>query len=295
MNVWSKYNRVKKNWHCFLNSLVGTPVLLPWIAYGKLPNRSDRKNTKGCWILSCTLYLSLNLPYIIIPPPLPRELSSRVYIGITLSVRLSVHIHVRPITFFWFDIGLPYLAHLDDVSRTFMIRIWPWTFTLRSNLWGPWLVFVSGPLIFFFDWHLAHRWLSCVHSYSRFDDDLWPLAYHLAHVSITMRGCVKYIHDPDTTLNFDFKVKFIGFMTWLCVQASAFLSVDIVIHCLAREGRCVTYIHKLYMTLTFDLNIKIIFSPWIWVLQNVFALWHMHTIFWRMGVSPWNNMCTFLT
>ena len=27
------------------------------------------------------------------------------------SVRLSVQIRVRPITFLWFDIGLPYLAH----------------------------------------------------------------------------------------------------------------------------------------------------------------------------------------
>ena len=41
----------------------------------------------------------------------PREQSSRGYIGITLSVRLSVQIRVRPITFLWFDIGLPYLAH----------------------------------------------------------------------------------------------------------------------------------------------------------------------------------------
>ena len=45
---------------------------------------------------------------------------------------------------------------------------------------------------------------------------------YLAHRSITMRGCVKYIHDPDTTLNFDLKIKFLGFMTWLCVQASVF-------------------------------------------------------------------------
>ena len=74
-----------------------------------------------------------------------------------------------------------------------------------------------------------------------------------------MRRCVKYIHDPDTTLTFDLKVKFIGFMTWLCVQASTFLSFDKVILCLARECitmvQCVTYIYDL------DLNIKIIFSP----------------------------------
>ena len=71
-------------------------------------------------------------------------------------------------------------------------------------------------------------------------------------------------------------------------------------HCLARECitmiLCVAYIHELCMNLTFDFNIKIIFSPWIWVWQNVFAFWHRHTKFWHMGVSPWDNMlCTFLT
>ena len=59
---------------------------------------------------------------------------------------------------------------------------------------------------------------------------------------------------------------------------------------------CVTYIHELCMKLTFDLNIKIIFSPWIWVWQNVSAFWHTHTTFWLMGVSPLDNMlCTYLT
>ena len=58
--------------------------------------------------------------------------------------------------------------------------------------------------------------------------------------------------------------------------------------------RCVTYSHELCMTLTFELNIKIIFSHWIWIWQDVFALWHWHTKFLHMGVSPW-DMCTFLT
>ena len=41
---------------------------------------------------------------------------------------------------------------------------------------------------------------------------------------------------------------------------------------------------------------KLYISPWIWVWQNVFALWHRHTEFWYMGVSPWDIMlCTFLT
>ena len=88
-------------------------------------------------------------------------------------------------------------------------------------------------------------------------------------------------------------------MTWLCVQASAFLSFVIVILCLASVCitmvRCVAYIHELCMTLAFDLNIKIIFSPWIWDWQDVFTLWHRHTKFWHMGVSPWDNFDLSMT
>ena len=170
---------------------------------------------------------------------------------------------------------------------------------------------------------LYHKTMCHIHLWSRFDVDLWPPGQiyrllsclhvwpvtsvsfdigipYLAHGSITIRECIKYIHDPDMTLTFDLNVKFIGFMTWLCVQASVFLSFDIVILCLARECitmvQCVSYIHELCMTLTFDLNIKIIFSPWIWVWQDVFALRHGHTKFRHSGVSPWDNMlCTFLT
>ena len=89
------------------------------------------------------------------------ERSSRRYIGITLSVclsvRLSVQICVRPKTFLWFDMGLPYLAH------------------------------------------------GC----------------------ITMRQCVAYIHDPDTTLNFDLKVKFIGFLTCFRVRPITFFDIGL--------------------------------------------------------------------
>ena len=113
------------------------------------------------------------------------------------------------------------------------------------------------------------------------------------------RGCVKYIHDPDMTLTFDLKVKFIGFMTWLCVQASPFLSFGIVILCYAfgciTMVRCVTYSHELCMTLTFDISIKIIFSQCILIWPDVFSLWHRHTKFLHMGVSPWDMLCTFST
>ena len=72
---------------------------------------------------------------------------------------------------------------------------------------------------------------------------------YLAHGSITIRECVEYIYDPDTTLTFDLNVKFMGFMIWFCVKSSAILSFDIFILCLACERitmvRCVAYIHEL--------------------------------------------------
>ena len=125
-----------------------------------------------------------------------------------------------------------------------------------------------------------------VHSCSWFDVDLWPQGQiywllsclhvrpvtsvsfdigipYLAHGTITMTEFDEYINHPDTTLTFDLKVKLMGFMTWLCVQALAFLSFHIDILCLTREFitmvRCVACIHELCMTLTFDLNIKIYF------------------------------------
>ena len=61
---------------------------------------------------------------------------------------------------------------------------------------------------------------------------------YLAHGSKTIRQCVKNIHDPDIALTFDLKVKIIGFLTWLRVRSTAFLSFDIVIPYFARE--CIT-------------------------------------------------------
>ena len=45
---------------------------------------------------------------------------------------------------------------------------------------------------------------------------------YLAYWCITMRRCVAYIHDPNTTLTFDLNVKFIRFLT-SASQARTFL------------------------------------------------------------------------
>ena len=58
--------------------------------------------------------------------------------------------------------------------------------------------------------------------------------------------------------------------------------------------RTTHWARKSGLTLTFDLNIKIIYSQWIWIWQDVFALWHRHTKFLHMGVSPWDYVVYIL-
>ena len=172
-----------------------------------------------------------------------------------------------------------------------MCRIRSWS-RFNVDLWLQgqiYTVFDMCPAHNFFlvwNWHIMfgtrvyqHKTMCHVHLWSRCDLELWllgqiyrllswlhvqPVTFvtfdigipYLAHWFITMRGCVKYVHDPDTTLTFEVKVKFIGFMTRLCVQTSVFLSFDIVILCLALECittvQCGAYIHELYMTLTLE-------------------------------------------
>ena len=138
-------------------------------------SRSSRRTWRICTPPSfwCCPWLGEVIQYthFYTPPPSPPRTKFRgVYRNhsVRLSVRLSVQIRVRPITFLWFDIGLPYLAH------------------------------------------------GC----------------------ITIRRCVAYIHDPDTTLNFDLKVKFIGFLTCFPVRPITFFWFDIGLPYLAHG--CIT-------------------------------------------------------
>ena len=67
----------------------------------------------------------MNIFYQLYVPPPPPERSLGGYLGITLSLRLSEKIRVRPITFFWFDIGLPYLAHGSITIRRCVAYVRP--------------------------------------------------------------------------------------------------------------------------------------------------------------------------
>ena len=51
-------------------------------------------------------------------------------------------------------------------------------------------------------------------------------AYHIWHTGV----CVVYIHDPDRTLNFDLKTKFIGFLTCFCVWPITIFDLTLANH-----------------------------------------------------------------
>ena len=145
------------------------------------------------------------------------------------------------------------VSQWDDVSRTFMIPIRRWPLTSRLKFTRFLTCFRIRPITIFFIWHwlniiifgicIYHHERMCrVHSWSRFDLDLWPqgqIRRFLSCLSHNFRllwhwhtifdtwvyqsiACVAFIHDPDRTLTFDLKVQFIGFMTWFCVRAIAF-------------------------------------------------------------------------
>ena len=121
---------------------------------------------------------------------------------------------------------------------------------------------------------------------------------YLAHGSITKRGCVKYIHDPDMTLTFDFKVTFIGFMTWLCVQASPFLSFvrshTLLCKWVYHHGTmCHIQSWTLYDLVLWPQYQNYIFTMNLNLARFLIALWHRHTKFLHLGVSPWDMLCTF--
>ena len=174
-----------------------------------------------------------------------------------------------------FDIAISYMAHRSITIKRCVEKIHDHNLMLTFNL----KVKVIG-------------FLKCLYVQSVtsvcFYIGIEYLAWDYHHGIITMRGWVAYIHDPNTMLTLDLKVKVIGVLTWLCVWATAFLSIDTVKPYLTHQcitiGQCVTYIHDLCMTLTFGLNIKIIFSPWICVRARLSLLYDIDTPNLALGV-----------
>ena len=119
-----------------------------------------------------------------------------------------MHICVRPITLFCFDIGLPYPAYGSFTIRQCIMYIHDLDTTMNYAIE---IKFIEV--------------LTCFHVRTITSVFLDVSIPYLAHGSITM------VHDPYTMLTFDFKIRFIGFLAWLC----ALLSIDRVIPYLAHE------------------------------------------------------------
>ena len=111
-----------------------------------------------------------------------------------------------------------------------------------------------------------------------------------------MRRFVAYIHDSDTTLNFDMKVKFIGFL-FSCPVYKFFL-IDIGLIYLAHGcntiRRCVAYIHDPVTTLSFDLFDLNVF-------YRLLSCLHVRPVtsvsfdigipyIWHMSLLPWEDV-----
>ena len=120
---------------------------------------------------------------------------------------------------------------------------------------------------------------------------------YLAHGCITMRQCVAYIHDPNTTLTFDLEVAFIGFVAVSSCPTRNLCLLYIVVSYLAHGSvtmrGCVAYIHDPDTTLTFDLKVKsvgFVFGPQLFCpLTWSYYVWHM-------SVSPCYDVSrTFMT
>ena len=123
-----------------------------------------------------------------------------------------------------FDIGIPYLAHQHGM----MCRVYSW---LQCDPRSNWYVLTwlhVWPVTFCFDIG------TCIYHYEK---------------------CVTYIHDPNMTLTFDLKVKFIGFLKWPRVWGTAFVSFDSHTKFglwMNHHGTINFYLHHVCLTLTFD-------------------------------------------
>ena len=158
---------------------------------------------------------------------------------ICLSVRLSFcpsvcadlcQAHNFFLVWHWLTIFGTCVYHYETMCRAqlwsqYDFNLWPQgkiyrVFDMFSCLDHNFFWFDNGLL------YLAHPCITMRHSWSQYHVDLWPQGKitwlitfwgvdiaipYFAHGSIIMRGCVTYIHNPDLTLTFDLKVKFLGF------------------------------------------------------------------------------------
>ena len=97
--------------------------------------------------------------------------------------------------------------------------------------------------------------------------------------SIIIRICVAYIHDPNTTLAIDFKVRFNGFLTWLCVRPQLLCPLIISYYILHMSVSPWDDVSHTFMTSVWPWPLASIFSMNLCFGKIVFALWLGHTKF----------------
>ena len=109
---------------------------------------------------------------------------------------------------------------------------------------------------------------------------------YFAHGCIPMRRCVTHNHDPDMTLTFGLKVKFIGFLTCFLVRPITFFWFNIGLPYLAR--RCIIIrlcgVHS-WSQYNVDLWPKLKFTG----ILTCIRVWSI-TIMWHMCLSLWENL-----
>ena len=235
--------------------------------------------------LTCNIFFALTLAYHIChtSPSLWEDVSSAFMIPIrpwTLTWRNFIEVLtclcVLPITSVCFDISIPYLAHGSITMRECVAFIHDpkkmLTFDLKVKFIRFLTCFCVWPIIFLFNIGLSY----------------------LAHGCITTRRCVEYIHDPDSTLTYDFKVKFIGFCcVCLLWQWHTIFSTWVYHH----ERMCLLHSWSWYdIDLLISRSNFIGFMTSLCVRARAFLYFDISHTVWHMSVSPWYNVSsTFMT
>ena len=115
---------------------------------------------------------------------------------------------------------------------------------------------------------------------------------YLAHGCITTVRCVVFIHDPDSMLTLDLKVKFKGFCHVRPVTSVSFdIGKPYLTHGSITIRECVKYIHDSDTTLNFDLKVKFLeFMVWLCVQTSAFCVFTKSYFVWHVSVSPWYDV-----
>ena len=181
--------------------------------------------------------------------------------------------------------------------------------TLTFYLKDRFIVFSCPAYNYFLIWHwltifgtcIYHHERMChVHSWSRFDLDLWPQCHiywdfdmfsspahnyfflfdiglpYLAHASITIKGCVTYIHEPDSTWPLT-SISHYCFLTCYRVRP---ITIFLILHWLTIFGTYVYHYERM-----FHVNSWARFDLDLWPQCHTYRVYDM-TLFGPQRICP---------